>query len=403
MKNDYNKILGFKDIYLLSLGNILGAGIFVIMSKVVGMSGTWTWLSFLIAGILNLFSGWSFYYLSKSHLNKETTNNIEYESVLEAFGDKMATFVSFLTIITTILVSATILSGSADYLSKIINLKPNNLKIIIIGIITIFNCCNIKHTRLFNNITGVYEISILIIIIIIGLLFTGDSNSNRLKYLYDTNKFSSKGVTMATYLTMFTYMGYESCFKFSRETKNAEDNIPKAILYSIVTSIIVYILVFISSYKILGIKDLSNSTTPIADVIGKITGSKYLLSIIALLSGIAITNGIMITNSSGSRILHDLGERFNIPLVKSINKDTQTPVYATLIIASAVLLGSMNMNITRSAIFSNFTAFIILAFINYSAYKKLSNDREDDNKFIKRGVSGLGFITSIVMLIYMLK
>lgn len=401
MKNDYNKVLGFKDIYLFSLGNILGAGIFVLMSKSTGMSGSWTWLSFLIAGILNLFSGWSFYYLSKSYLNKEKTNNIEYESVLEALGDKMATFVSFLTIITTILVSTTILSGSADYLSKIINLKPNNLKIIIIGIITLFNCCNIKHTRLLNNITGAYELSILIIIIIIGLLFTGDSN--RLKDLYDTDKFSGKGVAMATYLTMFTYLGYESSLKFSRETKNAEKNIPKAILYSIVTSIIVYILVFISSYKILGVKGLSNSTAPIADVIGKITGNKYLLSIVALLSGIAITNGIMITNSSGSRLLQDLGERFNIPLVKSINKDTHTPIYATLIIASLVLLGSINMNITRSAILSNFTAFIILAFINYSAYKKLSKDIEDDNKFIKRGASGLGFITSIVMLIYILK
>jgi amino acid transporter len=354
---------------------------------------------------MTMLSGWSYYYLSKKHLKEDGTNNMEYQVVLEKYGKNAALGVSIMSIIAGILIGSTILSGSSDYLGNIVKINPGYIKLIIIIIIAIFSCCNIKHTRIFSNITGGYEFMILVLIIIMGLFSgIGTGTDGKGTGFTDTSKFSGKGIASATFLTMFTYLGFEILPKFSKETENPEETIPKAMIYSIVTSIVIYVLVFFSSYKILGPRGLSEAKAPIAAVLGKITGNKKVLGAVALLSGVAITNGVLMTNSSNSRMLHDLGERYSIPLIKDINDDTGTPIGATLVISILVLLGSMKMDIKTTAEASNFIYFIILAIVNYMAYKKLTGSEkgDEDNRDLKRGVSGAGLVTSIMMITYII-
>jgi APA family basic amino acid/polyamine antiporter len=403
--NKYSKVLSLTDLYLFSLGNILGAGIFVLISKTTALGGSWTWLAFVIAGLMTMLSGWSYYYLSKKHLKEDGTNNMEYQVVLEKYGKNAALGVSIMSIVAGILIGSTILSGSSDYLGNIVKINPGYIKLIIIIIIAIFSCCNIKHTRIFSNITGGYEFMILVLIVIMGLFSgIGTGTDGKGTGFTDTSKFSGKGIASATFLTMFTYLGFEILPKFSKETENPEETIPKAMIYSIVTSIVIYVLVFFSAYKILGPRRLSEAKAPIAAVLGKITGNKKVLGAVALLSGVAITNGVLMTNSSNSRMLHDLGERYSIPLIKDINDDTGTPIGATLVISILVLLGSMKMDIKTTAEASNFIYFIILAIVNYMAYKKLTGSEkgDEDNRDLKRGISGAGLVTSIMMITYII-
>ena len=402
--NKYSKVLSLTDLYLFSLGNILGAGIFVLISKTTALGGSWTWLAFVIAGLMTMLSGWSYYYLSKKHLKEDGTNNMEYQAVLEKYGKNAALGVSIMSIVAGVFVSATILSGSSDYLGNIVKINPGYIKLIITIIIALLSC-NIRHTRSFSSITGTYEFMILVLIVIMGLFSgIGTGTDGKGAGFTDTSKFSGKGIASATFLTMFTYLGFEILPKFSKETENPEETIPKAMIYSIVTSIVIYVLVFFSSYKILGPRRLSEAKAPIAAVLGKITGNKKVLGAVALLSGVAITNGVLMTNSSNSRMLHDLGERYSIPLIKDINDDTGTPIGATLVISILVLLGSMKMDIKTTAEASNFIYFIILAIVNYMAYTKLTGSEkgDEDNRDLKRGVSGAGLVTSIMMITYMI-
>jgi len=403
--NKYSKVLSLTDLYLFSLGNILGAGIFVLISKTTALGGSWTWLAFVIAGLMTMLSGWSYYYLSKKHLKEDGTNNMEYQTVLEKYGKNAALGVSIMSIVAGVFVSATILSGSSDYLGNIVKINSGYIKLIITIMIALLSCCNIRHSRIFSNVTGGYELVILVIIIILGLFSgIGAGTGGKGAGFTDTSKFSGKGIASATFLTMFTYLGFEILPKFSKETENPEETIPKAMIYSIVTSIVIYVLVFFSAYKILGPRRLSEAKAPIAAVLGKITGNKKVLGAVALLSGVAITNGVLMTNSSNSRMLHDLGERYSIPLIKDINDDTGTPIGATLVISILVLLGSMKMDIKTTAEASNFIYFIILAIVNYMAYKKLTGSEkgDEDNRDLKRGVSGAGLVTSIMMITYII-
>jgi len=65
----------------------------------------------------------------------------------------------------------------------------------------------------------------------------------------------------------------------------------------------------------------------------------------------------------------------------------------------------MKMDIKTTAEASNFIYFIILAIVNYMAYKKLTDTKRgyEDNRDLKRGVSGAGLVTSIMMITYMIQ
>ena len=89
------KKLGFIDIYLMSLGQIIGAGIFILIGKSAKYAKDLTWMSFLIAGILSILSGFS--YVELSTVFKD--NAAEKDYVGSVFGEKMGFITSILLLL----------------------------------------------------------------------------------------------------------------------------------------------------------------------------------------------------------------------------------------------------------------------------------------------------------------
>ncbi len=74
--------LNFWDIYLMSLGQIIGAGIFILIGKAAKHANNQTWLAFEIAGILSILSGFSYVELSQVF----KSNAAENEYIASVFG-----------------------------------------------------------------------------------------------------------------------------------------------------------------------------------------------------------------------------------------------------------------------------------------------------------------------------
>ena len=77
--------LGFWDIYLMAVGQIIGAGIFILIGKSAKYANKFTWLAFLIAGILSILSGFS--YVELSTIFKR--NAAENDYIGSVFGEKI--------------------------------------------------------------------------------------------------------------------------------------------------------------------------------------------------------------------------------------------------------------------------------------------------------------------------
>ena len=63
-------------------------------------------------------------------------------------------------------------------------------------------------------------------------------------------------------LIFFAYFGFENIVNIADETKNPSRTIPKALLISIVTTTVIYILVALSTTALVGWKELSLSQAP---------------------------------------------------------------------------------------------------------------------------------------------
>ena len=67
MKGSFEKVLNFVDVYFISLGFIIGAGIYSLLNIVTKYSGKFSWLSFCIGGFISLMTAFSYYDLSKKY------------------------------------------------------------------------------------------------------------------------------------------------------------------------------------------------------------------------------------------------------------------------------------------------------------------------------------------------
>ena len=115
-----SKVLSFTDIYLLSIGNIIGAGIFVLIGHVSKNAKSLSWLSFILAG---LFAG----IISTTYIDVSTiysTNHGDYTFVKNTMGEIPAIITSLLLISIGITTNSTVALSIGTFLSPILSLSP---------------------------------------------------------------------------------------------------------------------------------------------------------------------------------------------------------------------------------------------------------------------------------------
>src|SRR5574344_443644 len=88
------KELNLLEITLVGIGNILGAGIYVLMGKAAGLAGNMVWFSFLFSGATATLSAFSYMELSSMFPKA----GAEYGFVRRAFGERIGLFVGLLVI-----------------------------------------------------------------------------------------------------------------------------------------------------------------------------------------------------------------------------------------------------------------------------------------------------------------
>jgi amino acid transporter len=55
-----NKKMSFNATWSMAVGGMVGGGIFSVLGVIISIAGQWTWLSFVLAGLIALISTFSF-------------------------------------------------------------------------------------------------------------------------------------------------------------------------------------------------------------------------------------------------------------------------------------------------------------------------------------------------------
>ncbi len=360
---DLKRSLSLWQLTLMSVGIILGAGIYVILGEAAGMSGNYIWLSFIIAAVVAALTAFSYAELS----SRFPKAGAEYVYVENSFGNRAAWLVAWLLLAGSSIGGATVAMGFSQYFSAIFNTPIITIALIMLAIILIILIIGVQETAKLTILFTAIEIVGLAIVIFIGIPYIGTVN-------YFEAALGLKGVIEAGVLIFFGYLGFEGITRLAEEAKNPEKNIPKAIMYSMIITTILYILVGISAISVIPWQELATAKAPLALVAERVFGEQsfLILSVIALFSTFNTALMFLLT---GSRLIYGIAKQEAIPKVFTlVGKRFHTPWVAIIVIGIVSMFFLFFGDLKTIANLTNFTIFSVFIVINasviYFRYKK---------------------------------
>ena len=316
--SDLIRQLNLSDVIFSGYGYTVGADIFALIPYIVKTGKNYTWVAFLIGGILVLATA-----LSYARLNLEyPSNDAEYTWIKEAFKvkeedikteadrkrnefiDKFATVVIWAVMILGITMNAVMVVSINRFLKKVnINIPDIIMNFLIVLIPFGFNLLDAKNMSKANIIVTI--LTSLILFLIPGFAIKSSPHVSDLK-LPPLNKDNMINLIKTIGITILPYNGYQSVVQMSEEVKDVND-VPKGMIISGILTIILYTVLAISVIAILGLTGAQKTTTPISDIYKQFlgtTGSKITI-IVGVLTGFTT---LLLSFYSRSRLLSKISE-----------------------------------------------------------------------------------------------
>ena len=379
--------LGLFDATAISVGAIIGAGIFVVTGIAAGFASSALVVSMLIAAIISIFTALSFAELTAWQPKEGSIYEYTYQLI--------SPFAGFLTgwmwILSNTFAGAAVSLGFANYLTALLPILPANwIAAIICMAFTLLNYFGIRQSALINNLLVIAKLLILAFFIIFGLAYIKPSNFTPFAPV-------QVGVFYGACYIFFAYGGFARVAVIAEEVKDAKRNVPKAILLSLVISTIVYILVGVVAIGLVGAPELANSNSPLTTAISITdnTAAAYIVST----GGLLATASVLLTSILGvSRMAYAMARRKDIPQTLSkLHPKYGTPYYSIWIIGALMTLLALLIDLSKVVAISTFALLFYYAFANVSALRLKVQKR-----LYPQYVPILGTATCLALLIFIL-
>jgi amino acid transporter len=312
--------LSLYDVIFSGYGYTVGADIFALIPYIARTGKHFTWVAFLIGGIIVLATA-----LSYARLNLEyPSNDAEYTWIRESFKvpeeevkddadrrrnrivDIFATIVIWAVMVMGVTMNSVMVVSINRFLKRFnINIPDIVLNFLIVLAPFAFNLLDAKN--LSNSNIVVTILTAIILIMIPAFAFKkaphlSDVSVDKL----DFNKDSMINLIRAIGITILPYNGYQSVVQMSEEVKDTDD-VPKGMMISGGLTIFAYCTLAIAVIAILGLTKTGKSTSPLADIFKMFLGDKggAVANIVGILTGFTT---LLLSFYSRSRLLSKISE-----------------------------------------------------------------------------------------------
>lgn len=357
--------LGLALLTFYGLGNILGAGIYVLVGKVAGSAGYFTPLAFLVAAAVAGITALTYAELSSRY--PYSAGEAIY--IQRGFGFTGLSVITGLLIAAAgMLSAATMARGFSGYL-QIFTQLPDiwviSLLLISLGALAAWGIAeSIRVAALFTLI----EIFGLILIIQVGSsdLSTFIENFDAIPAFSNSSAWT--GVLLGAFLAFYAFIGFEDMVNVAEEVKNPSKTMPRAIFSALIIASILYGLVGLVAVSVLTPVQLAQSDAPLAMVYSVASGSEPV--VITLISLFAIINGALIQIIMASRIFYGMSRQGWLPhSLSQVNQKTQTPVFATILTTLCVISLALWFPLIELARYTSYLILIIFFLVNVALLK----------------------------------
>jgi APA family basic amino acid/polyamine antiporter len=390
------RTVGFWLFALYGTGNIIGAGIYVLVGKVAGEAGLLAPFAFVVAALIAVFTGFSYGELGA----RFPVSAGEAVYLHEAFRTRaLSTGVGLLIALAGLVSAATMARGFVGYFNVFM---PSPAWLIIVGVVAALTLVAVQGIRESAQLAAA-----LTLLEVGGLLWVIGAAAPNLPQLAslsigDAVPLTSAawaGVLGGAFLAFFAFIGFEDMVNVAEEVRRPQQTIPAGILIALALSTVLYVLIAVVSIATLSPAELAVSEAPLATVYTTATGKPAaLLSLIGL---VAVINGALIQIIMASRIFYGMSHNGWLPgFLKAVNPRTRTPVRATLLAGVLVLLFALSLPLVSLAKTTSAMVLAVFTLINLSLLRiKQREPHADGVRTLPRAVPAIGAAASAAILL----
>ena len=396
---ELKRSIGLPLLLFYGLGNIIGAGIYVLIGKVSAEAAMYAPVAFFVASIVAGFSAFSYSEMSARY----PLSAGEAVYIHEGFHRKNLSRLTGLLIAVAGMVSAaTISRGFYGYFHSFIQ-APEILVIsaliLFLGLLTAWGITQSVAAAAFLT---VIEASGLLLIIWAGRDVLSSAPAH-VEVLLPPFQFSVwSGILLGSFLAFFAFIGFEDMVNIAEEVKNPQRTLPAAILLALFIATLIYTLISLIAVLALDSATLSESKAPLAELLS--ATSDIDPRIISSIGMFAIVNGVLIQMIMASRVFYGMAKRGWIwsALAKVSNK-THTPVVATWLVIVIILNLAIWLPLETLAKGTSYLILIVFALVNASLISiKRSKPPAEGVLNLPIWVPVAGFFSSISLVLFQL-
>ncbi|KAL7747364.1 hypothetical protein RI367_007267 [Sorochytrium milnesiophthora] len=324
-----------RDVVLIGVGEIIGAGIFVITGKAAAEhAGPAIVLSFVIAGIACAFAGLCYSEMA----SMIPVSGSAYTYTYTTIGELMAWIIGWDLMLEYLMGAATVAVGWSAYLYgffKTCGWTPDknwfngpiawtekdgfvtsgelvgyiNLPaIVVVAACTVVLVIGIKQSAMLNHAAVVLKLIVVLLFLFATFGKIHPENWRPFLVAYDhapdaKYTYGFQGVLRAATMVFFAYIGFDAVSTCAQETKRPSRDMPIGILGSLAICTVLYILVSLNLTGIRHYSDMIGSKAPLADAVQQL-GMHWLSILISLGAVAGLTSVILVSLLGQPRVFH---------------------------------------------------------------------------------------------------
>ncbi len=358
--------LGRFDLIMIIVSMVIGIGIFRTPASVADKAGTPLifFLVWIIGGIITICGALTFAEIG----SRLPVAGGFYKLFQHTYPPAYAFMMGWSFVLLNTASAAGVALIGAEYIAPVF-LPPdlqnqNNIRLIAIGVILILfvlNFLGIKMGSRAQNILSLLKIGLILLFCFAVFGKHADEN-----VVATQNNFSGmdlfKAIGVSLIAVFFTYGGYQNTINFGADVKNAQRNLPRAIITGITIIILLYLLINFAYYKVIGFETMKTSPLVAAELARAFVGdwaSKF-ASLVIFVSVLGFLNTCFMSNP---RVYFAMANDNILPAVfKKLNARTQVQEFAlsfilVLMILSLLLLGTFE-NILNYVMFIDILSIV---------------------------------------------
>jgi APA family basic amino acid/polyamine antiporter len=351
--------LSLLDATAISVGAIIGGGIFVVTGIVAGLAGSALIVSMILAASIASFTALSYAELAAW----QPVEGGIYEYARQLISPFSGFLAGWMWMVANTFTGAAVSLGFAYYLKAWFPSLPANVVAAVLCLaFTGLNFLNARESARVNTILVTAKLAILLFFVIFGALKTNPANFTPFEPF-------NTGVLFGACFIFFAYTGFGRVAVVGEEVKDAESNVPKALLLSLAISTIIYILVGTTAVGLVGSAKLADSNSPLTAAMNA-AGSPIAVQIVAF-GGLLATASVLLTAILGvSRMAYSMARRRDIPQVLAkLHNDFRTPFYSIWAVGFFMVALVLFFDLTGVVAVSTFGALFYYAMTNAAALK----------------------------------